>query len=148
MGMITNPYKYLYSAIDGRSRRQEFWVFTLYFYAVMIVVYSVLLSVVGFNVASLAHGNPNPAAMVPLFSIIFLAMFPLTIWIYPTALAHLALSCRRMHDQNRSAWWLVIGIIPFLGWLVVLIFMLIPGTPGPNAYGPDPKNPYNSDTFS
>jgi len=102
---------------------------------------------VGFNAFGINHGAPNPAEMLPVFGIMFLVMIPFSIWIYPSALAHLALACRRMHDQDRSAWWLLIGIIPFLGWLVVLIFMCIPGTVGPNAYGADPKNPYDTNIF-
>lgn len=52
----------------------------------------------------------------------------------PTALAHLALAVRRLHDTNRSGWWWWIGLVPFVGWIVLLIFYLLPGTPGPNRF--------------
>ena len=51
----------------------------------------------------------------------------------------LAVSIRRLHDTNRSGWWILIGLIPFLGALVLIVFYLLDGTPGPNKYGPDPK---------
>jgi uncharacterized membrane protein YhaH (DUF805 family) len=52
----------------------------------------------------------------------------------PTALAHLALAVRRLHDTNRSGWWWWIGLVPFVGWIVLLVFYLLPGTPGPNRF--------------
>jgi len=51
----------------------------------------------------------------------------------------LAVGFRRLHDSGRTAWWLLLGLIPVLGQLVVLIFMILEGTPGPNRFGEDPK---------
>ena len=51
----------------------------------------------------------------------------------------IAVTFRRLHDTDRSAWWILIGLIPFLGALVLLVFTLLDGTPGDNRYGPDPK---------
>jgi uncharacterized membrane protein YhaH (DUF805 family) len=51
----------------------------------------------------------------------------------------LAVTIRRLHDINRSAWWVLIALIPFLGALVLLIFAVLDGTPGDNRFGPDPK---------
>ncbi len=45
---------------------------------------------------------------------------------------------RRLHDTDRSAWWLLLVLIPVLGWLVILIFNCQRGTPGENRFGPDP----------
>jgi uncharacterized membrane protein YhaH (DUF805 family) len=55
----------------------------------------------------------------------------------------LAVQVRRFHDQNRSGWWVLLGFVPYIGSLVVLVFMLIEGTKGPNDYGPDPKSSDN-----
>lgn len=52
----------------------------------------------------------------------------------------LAVSFRRLHDTDKSAWWLLIGFIPF-GGLVLLVFFCLEGTQGDNNFGPDPKNP-------
>lgn len=52
----------------------------------------------------------------------------------------IAVSVRRLHDTNRSGWWLLIGLVPFIGAIVLLIFMLQDGQPGDNRYGPNPKD--------
>lgn len=53
-------------------------------------------------------------------------------------LPSLAVGVRRLHDTDRSGWWLLIAIIPIIGWLVLIFFFVTPGTPGPNRYGPPP----------
>jgi uncharacterized membrane protein YhaH (DUF805 family) len=51
----------------------------------------------------------------------------------------LAVTFRRLHDTNRRGWWILIGLIPLIGAVVLFIFYLLDGTPGPNRFGPDPK---------
>ena len=51
----------------------------------------------------------------------------------------LAVAVRRLHDTDRSGWWLLIGFIPLIGLLVLLIFMILDSSPGRNTYGPNPK---------
>ena len=51
----------------------------------------------------------------------------------------LAVTFRRLHDTDRSAWWILVGLIPFLGALALLVFYCLDGTPGANRFGPDPK---------
>lgn len=51
----------------------------------------------------------------------------------------LAVTVRRFHDQDRSGWFVLIGIIPYIGSLIVLVFMMLDGTEGENRFGPDPK---------
>ncbi len=51
----------------------------------------------------------------------------------------IAVGVRRMHDIDRTGWWLLIAFIPLIGVIVLLIFALLPGTAGDNKYGPDPK---------
>jgi uncharacterized membrane protein YhaH (DUF805 family) len=53
-------------------------------------------------------------------------------------LPSLAVGVRRLHDTDRSGWWLLIVLIPIIGWLVLLFFFVSPGTPGPNRFGPSP----------
>ena len=45
---------------------------------------------------------------------------------------------RRLHDTNRSGWWVLLSFVP-LGGIVLLVWTIMDGTPGPNDYGPDPK---------
>jgi uncharacterized membrane protein YhaH (DUF805 family) len=44
-----------------------------------------------------------------------------------------------MQDTGRSGWWILLGLIPFVGGIILLVFMLLPGTAGPNEFGPDPR---------
>ena len=53
----------------------------------------------------------------------------------------LAVTVRRLHDQDKTGWLVLLGLIPFVGGLILLVFMLLEGTKGPNQYGPDPKDP-------
>ena len=46
---------------------------------------------------------------------------------------------RRLHDTGRTGWWLLIGLIPLVGEIVLLVFMVQDSAPGTNAYGPSPK---------
>lgn len=50
-----------------------------------------------------------------------------------------AVTVRRLHDTNRSGWWLLIGLIPLIGGIVLLIFTLLDSDPDFNDYGPNPK---------
>ena len=50
----------------------------------------------------------------------------------------LGVAVRRMHDINKSGWWLLLALVPVFGAIVVLIFYCLPGTPGANRFGPDP----------
>jgi len=52
----------------------------------------------------------------------------------PLWLAGLSLTVRRLHDANHTGWWWWIGLVPIVGWIVLLVFYLLPGTPGPNRY--------------
>jgi uncharacterized membrane protein YhaH (DUF805 family) len=51
----------------------------------------------------------------------------------------LMVQIRRFHDQDRSGWFALFNLIPYIGWLIVLAFMVLPGTKGDNYYGPDPR---------
>jgi uncharacterized membrane protein YhaH (DUF805 family) len=103
----------------GRASRSAYWWFVLC--EVIAIFVSELLVVI----AAAAHST---AAFV-LFSIIVGIAF-----IY-LALVGLALTIRRLHDIDKTGWWVLIGLVPF-GGIVLLIFSLLEGTPGPNRYQP------------
>ena len=87
----------------------------------------VLMNVLGGGMG----GNFSPLALI-VGGIYLLVMLYLLI-------PSLAVGFRRLHDTDRSAWWLLIAFIPFLGAIALLVFNLMDGTPGPNRFGPDPK---------
>jgi uncharacterized membrane protein YhaH (DUF805 family) len=51
----------------------------------------------------------------------------------------LAVTVRRLHDIDRSGWWILIALVPLIGTIVLLVFALLEGTPGTNRYGLNPK---------
>ncbi|MBP1542210.1 MAG: DUF805 domain-containing protein [Prevotella sp.] len=53
----------------------------------------------------------------------------------------IAVAVRRLHDTGRSGWWILLGIIPIIGGIVLLIFYCTDSQPGENQYGPNPKEP-------
>lgn len=59
---------------------------------------------------------------------------------------NLALVVRRLHDSDHRGWWIFIALVPIVGAIVLLVFELLPGTPGPNRYG-DPSTPVRSPRF-
>lgn len=60
----------------------------------------------------------------------------------------LAVQVRRFHDQNLTGWLVLLGLIPYVGGLVILVFMCIDGTRGPNKYGADPKGGVDPSVFA
>ena len=62
------------------------------------------------------------------------------LWVHGlgTVLPHLAVIARRLHDTGRSGWWMLVALVPFVGWIPLLIFMLLPSDTGPNEYGRKP----------
>jgi uncharacterized membrane protein YhaH (DUF805 family) len=114
------PYK-RYFDFQGRSSRKEYWMFYLLFVIVSVVA-SVLMAATG-----------SPDGMVSM-----LVMALLGIFVLGSFIPSLAVSFRRLHDTDRSAWWLLIALLPFIGGLVLLVFNVLPGTPGDNRYGPSP----------
>ncbi|WP_324750006.1 DUF805 domain-containing protein [Sphingomonas sp. LY54] len=120
MEWATLPLK-KYAQFEGRSRRKEYWSFFLLMLGVYIVA-GMIDGILG--LAGMVLGVYGPLSLVAA-----VALF----------VPSLAVGVRRLHDTGRSGWWLLIGLIPLVGGLVLLYFMVIEGTPGPNEYGPDPK---------
>ncbi len=105
-----------YADFNGRARRSEFWYFVLFSMLTVIVlgiVDGLLIRLIGFPI------------LTPLF---VLAQF----------IPNLAVTVRRLHDTDKSGWWILLSLIPLVG-LVVLVFMCMDSTPGINQYGRNPK---------
>ena len=96
--------------LRGRASRSAFWWFAL----LQLIVYTVISWI----------SDWSTAAGVVLDIIIGI----------PLIVAGIALAVRRLHDTNRTGWWWWIGWVPFFGWIVLLVFYLMRGTPGPNRY--------------
>ena len=101
-----------YTQFTGRAGRAEYWSFFL----INLVITLVLEFVLGFLHLGFLAYIYSLAVLIP----------------------SIAVGIRRLHDTDRSGWWLLIFFIPFLGWIAGLILLALEGTPGPNQYGPPP----------
>jgi len=126
-----------YVDFQGRSRRAEYWWVVL-FNLIVVGVLMILMLVLG-------GVNLETGEMGPLGGIFIglLVLYGLAI-IIPS----IALFVRRLHDINQTGWiylgLVIAGLIPFINFLASIaqiVIACIPGTAGPNKYGPDPKNP-------
>ena len=140
MEWMIMPYR-RYAEFSGRSGRQEYWMFFLF----NMLVYLVLLGAVAvFFSARAASGDTSTDASVPVVGIVMVGL--LMIFALGTIIPLLAVQVRRLHDQDKSGWLVLLGLIPFAR-VILFIFMLLEGTRGPNQYGADPRDPCNSDVF-
>ena len=71
-----------------------------------------------------------------------------TIFFLGIIVPSIAVQVRRFHDQDKSGWFVLLSLIPFIGGLAVLVFMFLEGTRGPNRFGPDPKDAAGVEAFS
>jgi uncharacterized membrane protein YhaH (DUF805 family) len=140
-----------YADFSGRSRRLEFWMFSL----LNVIVYAVLMTLIFAGGMSLAAFSDPAAMQAGLGPIFWLGMGLLAIWALAIIIPSIAVTVRRLHDRDMSGWWylgVIVGsMIPFVGILVslgFLVLMFLPGTPGPNRFGPDPKDPASADVFA
>lgn len=109
-----------YSTFSGRAQRAEYWYFTLFY---------VLLLMCG-SVVDMVTGLYHAEAEVGLFG--SLAFWGLLI-------PSIAVGVRRLHDTGRSGWWMLLWLVPLIGFIAWLVWTLQDSTPGANEYGPNPK---------
>jgi uncharacterized membrane protein YhaH (DUF805 family) len=101
-----------YINFSGRACRSEYWFWILFYF-----------------IGALVTGGIDAAIGMSITSGLFgLAVF----------LPNLAVSIRRLHDLDRTGWWIFISLIPIIGWIILLIWYCTKGTEGPNRFGPDP----------
>jgi uncharacterized membrane protein YhaH (DUF805 family) len=108
-----------YADFEGRARRKEYWMYTL-FNMLALLVAAILDGLLGLT----RHGFFGP-----VYGLYALA----------TLIPGLALGVRRLHDVDRSGWWLLLAIIPLIGAIVLFVWAVTDGTRGSNQFGDDPK---------
>jgi uncharacterized membrane protein YhaH (DUF805 family) len=109
-----------YADFSGRSRRMEYWMFVVGVLGVSVVA--------GFVDKIIGMGGMLFGVYGPLQLIVALG----------TLIPSIACAVRRLHDQDKTGWLALLGLIPLIN-LVLLVFMFLEGTKGSNQYGPDPK---------
>jgi uncharacterized membrane protein YhaH (DUF805 family) len=103
-----------YADFQGRSPRSEFWWFALFY---------MLLSL---GVGMIAAVSDTLGGILNLVVTICLLV------------PSLAVSIRRLHDTDRTGWWILLYLIPVIGTIVLIVFYVQRGTDGDNRFGPDP----------
>jgi uncharacterized membrane protein YhaH (DUF805 family) len=111
-----------YATFSGRARRSEYWWWYL-FVTIVFIVAGILDRAVGLTYSDLTLGGGWIATIA---AIVFLV-------------PNLAVAVRRLHDTGRSGWWLLIGLVPFIGFFVLLYFFVL-DSENDNQYGPYPKD--------
>jgi uncharacterized membrane protein YhaH (DUF805 family) len=105
-----------YVKFDGRASRPAFWWWALFQFLVLLVASIIDFAI--FNNLGVFYALAALALLLPSLSV----------------------AIRRLHDTDRTGWWLLIELIPLIGAIVLLVFFLTGSDPGPNRYGPGPDN--------
>nr|WP_320119882.1 DUF805 domain-containing protein [uncultured Marinifilum sp.] len=103
-----------YAVFNGRARRKEYWMFFL-FNIIFGIAASLLDTLIG--TAPVINSIYGLAILIP----------------------GIAVSVRRLHDTGRSGWFLLLGLIPFVGAIILLVFFATDGDTSDNEYGANPK---------
>ena len=112
-----------YAVFSGRARRKEYWMFVL-FNVVASIILSILDKLIGTDFGS---GSTSSGGVLS------------TIYSLAVLLPSIGVAIRRMHDTGRSGWWILINLVPCVGWIWFIVLAAGDGNPGDNQYGPDPK---------
>jgi uncharacterized membrane protein YhaH (DUF805 family) len=102
-----------YAVFQGRARRKEYWMFTLF-------------NIIAYIACSIVDGVLGMMLFTPIYALAVL-------------LPSLAVTIRRLHDTDRSGWWILIALVPAIGGIILLIFTCLEGTAGDNRFGANPK---------
>lgn len=105
-----------YANFQGRARRQEYWMYAL-INLIIVVVLSIVDTLIFDSGNNFISGIYSLAVLIP----------------------GIAVSVRRLHDTDRSGWWLLLSLIPIVGIIVLLVFMASEGDKSSNRFGINPK---------
>jgi len=109
-----------YWNFQARASRSEYWLFTLW-----MLLLGLVAGLVDVFVFREAPGGFGPLALFVTFA---------------NLIPSLSVTFRRLHDTNRTAWWLLVALIPLAGAVTLFVFSVMRGTPGENRFGPAPGN--------
>lgn len=119
-----------YATFSGRARRAEYWWFFLFSVLAQMALGILDNAMFGRSMMMLVRDGAfamqaNPSPLGGLYSLAVL-------------LPSLAVTARRLHDTDRSGWWMLIWFIPIVGWILMIFWLATLGDRGPNRFGPDP----------
>lgn len=121
-------WKSLLFSFDGRVGRKGFWLGTLAIVVVGVLVNGALFALMMGTATSAEPGAAAAPSLLP--SLVALAIGLVLFW------AALAVQAKRWHDQDKSAWWILVNLVPAVGGLIALVMCgFVKGTEGSNRYG-------------
>ncbi|MDX1351747.1 MAG: DUF805 domain-containing protein [Thiomicrorhabdus sp.] len=109
-----------YFNFKDRATRQQFWLFTL----IYMVLYQIILAT---------------DVMTGMYNVEIQAGLASTLFSLGLLIPSLALSVRRLHDIGKSGWWLLLWLVPIVGWIILLVFYVLDSEKEENQYGISPK---------
>lgn len=117
-----------YATFSGRATRSEYWYFVLF--NILLEIGLLLLCVIGGTILDGANG-----------AVVGISVCSVLLGLYCLAafIPGIAVTVRRMHDTGRSGWFLLLALVPFIGSIILLVFMVTGSAPD-NKYGPNPHN--------
>lgn len=113
MNWYLDALKKKYADFTGRARRTEYWMFVL-FSLIVAVGIGIVDGLITGGILGIVYAL---AILIP----------------------SIAIAVRRLHDTNRSGWWVLVSLVPFIGFLILIYFLVLDSQPGDNQYGPNPK---------
>lgn len=111
-----------YADFEGRARRKEYWMFTLF-----NLIFAILAMVIG--------------GLLETGAVFYF------IYVLATLIPNLSVSVRRLHDVGKSGWMYLVAIIPLVGFIWLLVLFVTDSQPGDNEYGPNPKEENSGEYF-
>lgn len=130
-----------YANFNGRARRKEFWMYSLFWFVI-----SAILSVLD-NMFGLVYTAATPPAGMEQFGDMYKSGYLSTLFTLVTLIPFLAVATRRFHDVGKSGWNLL-WYFTCIGILYQLYLWISEGDHGQNEYGADPKGGENEDPFA
>jgi len=122
MNWYLEPLK-KYAVFTGRARRKEFWTFTIVNIIIGIILMNIDKSTGTYVYVQYTNGYGYDYGWIH-------AIFSLAVFI-----PGIAVMVRRLHDTSRSGFFIFLGLIPIIGFIILLIYMLLDSTPGKNQFG-------------
>lgn len=115
-----NVIKQHYADFQGRASRSQYWYFVLFSFLISLaisIVTGILGSILGTSIFSFLSVIYSLAVLVP----------------------SVCLAIRRLHDSGKSGWFLLLGLIPLIGAIILIVLMVLDSEADRNQYGPNPK---------
>lgn len=109
-----------YADFNGRARRKEYWMFFL-FSIIFAIAAMILDNLLGLNFDPIPYGT-----IYMLYTL-------------GTLIPSIAVGVRRLHDIGKSGWMILVSLIPFIGFIWLIVLFVTDSQPGSNEYGPNPK---------